>query len=251
MNIALVDDQFEDLRSAENFLKAYLREHFSEEAKSICIDTFTEAEKFFGKFESGEYDLLILDIFMKPLNGIQIAEIIRRQNRNVAIIFLTNSEDYILEGYKVFAVGYFLKPLAENAEQFSKTFSYIFPKLLENQKKLSVRVIGDGEISVPYKNILYADIDERHYLCLHLTNKKISVAMTYDEFFKELENDLRFVECYHRILVNMEFIKQMDEEDFILNDGTRIPISQRKSKAAKLKYMSHLMAINPANTWQL
>lgn len=248
MNIAIVDDLSDDLLAAKAFLTNYLAKNFAEVAPSVKIQSFSNPEDFLRVFKPESFDLIILDIFMKPFNGIQVAQVIRNHDRDVFIIFLTTSEDFILEGYKVFAVGYFLKPLSENIDQFSKTFQYIFPKLVENQKKLSVRV-GSGEIPIPYKNICYIDIDERHRLQIHLPNKQFSTNMTYDDCFNVLKTDSRFVECYHRILLNMNFIKLMDSDDFILTDGTKIPISKRKSKESKLKYMNHLININSANTW--
>lgn len=250
MKIALVDDQIADLKNAEAFLSKYIAQNFSEASKDIRIDSFANVENFLRAFEPGKYDLFILDIFMKPLNGIQVAQIIRNKDRDAFIIFLTSSEDYILEGYKVFAVGYFIKPLAKNIEQFAKTFDYIFPKLCAGQKKISVRVNG-VEISIPCKTIRYVDIGERHGVCIHLLDKKISPANTYEEIFSALESDPRFVECYHRILLNMDFIKFMDGNDFILSDGSKIPISQRKCKTVKLKYMSHLIGANSSNTSSL
>ena len=122
MNIAIVDDQSGDLLSAESFLKDYLIRNFPEVAQSVKINIFNNPEEFLSNFESDHFDLLILDIFMRPLNGIQVAQVVRERDSDVSIIFLTNSEDFILEGYKVFAVGYFLKPLTENVEQFTKTF---------------------------------------------------------------------------------------------------------------------------------
>mgnify|MGYP002622681206 CR=1 FL=1 len=248
MNIAVVDDQHRDLLAAKTFLTNYLEKNFAEVAPNVQIQTFSNPKDFLSDFAPEKFDLLILDIFMQPLNGIQVAQIVRNQNRDVSIIFLTTGDDFILEGYKVFAVGYFLKPLSENIAQFAKTFQYIFPKLVENQKKLPVRV-GSGEILIPYKNIIYIDIDERHKLQIHLPDKQFSANMTYDDCFNALKTDSRFVECYHRILLNMDFIKLMDSEDFILTDGTKIPISKRKSKESKLKYMNHLLNLNSANTW--
>lgn len=247
MNIAIVDDQVSDLQATRDFLKMYIAEKFPQVLPIIRIDAFNNVEKFLRTFEQNQYDLLIFDIFMKPINGIHAAQIVRSRDKKVSIIFVTNSEDYILDGYSVFAVGYFLKPLAENAEQFSKTFTYIFPKILDNQKKLSVPIKG-VDIFVPFKSICYIDIDNRHHLNIHLQEKTFLTAMTYEKCFDALKDDPRFLECYHRIIVNMDFIKLMDSEDFILQDGRKVPISQRKSKFAKLKYMSYLMQTNLANT---
>ena len=247
MNIAIIDDQASDLNSAQNFLNNYIEKFFPQVVPTLSIETFNDVEKFLRNFKKNQFELLILDIFMRPINGIHAAQIIRSRDKSVSIMFLTNSEDYILDGYSVFAVGYFLKPLAENVAQFSKTFAYIFPKILENQKNLSVPVKG-VDILVPLNRIWYIDIDSRHHLQIHLQEKSFSTTMPYEKCFDALKDDQRFLECYHRILVNMDFIKLMDKDDFILQDGRKVPISQRKSKFAKLKYMSYLIELNPAGT---
>lgn len=241
MNVALIDDRIQDLIDAESFLKNYIAENFSEHADSVQLDTFSHAEIFLRDFEPKKYSLLILDIFMKPLNGIQVAEAVRKLDSEVAIVFLTNSPDFFLEGYKVFAVGYFLKPFAENAAQFDKTFKFVFQKLLASQKNLSVKLSGGLDVKIPFKRIKFIDIDWRHRVCIHLEGKKIYPSGSYDKISAEMLSDDNFVECYHRILLNMDFIKYMDDDNFILRDETKIPISQRKSKASKLKYMAHLM----------
>ena len=247
MNIAVVDDQIADLSDAATFIEDYISENFSE---SVRVETFSNPENFLRDFVPGSYDLLVLDIFMKPFNGIQVAQSVRGVDGDVAIIFLTSSEEYILEGYKVFAVGYFLKPLVDNAEQFSKTFYYIFPKLVENRKRILVRA-GGVEVIVPHKKICFVDIDDGHHVCIHLPDKKISSTTTYEEIAGALESDSRFVECYHRVIVNMDFIRRMESDNFVLVDGDRVPISKRKSKAAKLKYMAHLISVGSSNTWLL
>ena len=113
MNIALVDDQHSDLRDAKTFLTNYLAENFAEVVASVKIKTFSNPEDFSRVFKPESFEFIILDIFMKPFNGIQVAQSVRNQDRDVSIIFLTASDDFIFKGYKVFAVGYFLKPLSE------------------------------------------------------------------------------------------------------------------------------------------
>ena len=55
---------------------------------------------------------------MHELNGIQLAKIIRSKDKDCNIIFITSSEEFLIDGYSVFAVGYFLKPINENEETF-------------------------------------------------------------------------------------------------------------------------------------
>ena len=73
MNIVLVDDQHSDLRTEKTFLTNYLAENFAEVVASVKIKTFSNPEDFSRVFKPESFEFIILDIFMKPFNGIQIA----------------------------------------------------------------------------------------------------------------------------------------------------------------------------------
>ena len=95
-------------------------------------------------------------------------------------------------------------------------------------------------ISVPLRKILYVDIDYRHRLCVYLADgKKFVTADRYVDIAETLLADEKFLECYHRIIVNMDYVKSMESDDFILLDGTSIPISQRKKREVKVRYMRY------------
>ncbi|MBQ6976888.1 MAG: response regulator transcription factor [Selenomonadaceae bacterium] len=240
MNIAIIDDESEDRQQAEFYLRKFIRENYPDKETEINIKIFSRARDMLLNFTAGQFDVMILDIRMKEITGMQAAKIVRgRGDDEVKIIFLTSSGDYMLDGYRVFATGYIMKPLSENYADFNKTFSHVFGNIFVQQKEILLRA-DRVEISVPYKNLCYADIDENHHLCVHLQERKIVTTMTYLECFEILSEDERFLECYHRIIVNMDFIRSMGKEDFTLNDGTLIPISQRKRKEVKAKYMHYL-----------
>lgn len=239
MKIAIVDDERDELTAAETYLREYLRENFSEDEPDIQIDTFNCARDLLKIFKPGIYQLVILDIVMPEINGMQAAQIIRARGDNEAgIVFLTSSDDYILNGYRVFAVGYFMKPITNHAAEFAKTFEYIFPKLCKKNPELILNVNGTA-VSVPYQNIFYVDIEDGHKLCIHLANKKFITVNSYADIADILLKDERFIECYHRIVLNMDYVKLMKEDDFILINDALIPISKRKKKEVKVKYIRY------------
>ena len=239
MKIAIVDDERNELAAAETYLRKYLRENFSEDEPDIQIETFTGAKEFLKIFKPGMYQLIILDIRMPEINGMHAAQIIRaRGDSEVNIVFLTSSDDYILNGYGVFAVGYFMKPITNHAAEFAKTFEHIFPKLCTKNPELIINVDG-AEVAVPYRNIFYVDIEDIHRLCVCLADKKFFTANTYVDIADILLQDERFLECYHRIIINMDYVKLMKEDDFILINDALIPISKRKKKDVKVKYLRY------------
>ena len=238
MNIAIVDDEKAELDAAESYLKSYMRENWSE--IEVNIQIFSSAKEFLNVFKVGAFQLVMLDIIMPEINGLQTAQIIRaRGDDDANIVFLTSSEDFILEGYRVFAIGYFLKPITNHFDDFTKTFEHIFPKIASKNSELVLNVNG-ANIAVRLRNILYVDIDYRHHLCIYLADgKKFITKNTYSEIAQILLADERFLECYHRIIINMDYIKSMESDDFILMDSTSIPISQRKKRDVKVKYMRY------------
>ena len=240
MNIAIVDDERIELNAAENYIKEYLRENWSTLEAEVSIRTFTSAKEFFDVFKPGFFQLVILDICMDDIDGMQVAQIIRaRGDDDANIVFLTGNDNFVLLGYRVFAVGYFIKPLVRHAQEFAKTFEHIFRKINAEVPELIVTADGTN-FSVPLRNIFYVDIDYRHRLCVHLADGKTFVtADKYVDFAKILLADERFLECYHRIIINMDYVKSMEKDDFILMDGTSIPISQRKKKEVKVSYMRY------------
>ena len=238
MNIAIVDDEKVELEAAKNYLENYLAENWPE--LDCTIETFSSAEDFLKAFKPGVFRLVVLDILMPEIDGLQLAQIIRaRGDDDANIVFLTGNDDFVLNGYRVFAVGYFLKPITNHAEDFAKTFEHIFRTIREKNPEIILNVAG-AKIPVPLRNIFYVDIDYRHRLCVRLADGKIFVtANNYAELQPVLLADERFLECYHRIIVNMDYIKSMEPDDFVLADGTSLPISQRKKKEVKVKFLRY------------
>ena len=240
MNIAIVDDEKVELDAAETYIKKYLHENWSELESEVSIQTFVCAKDFFEVFKPGFFELVILDICMDEFDGMQVAKVIRARGDDEAnIVFLTANDNFVFNGYRVFAVGYFIKPLVRHAQEFAKTFEHIFHKI--NDKVPELKLTADGAtFSVPLRNVLYLDIDYRHRLCVHLADgKKFVTADKYADLAKVLLADERFLECYHRIIINMDYVKSMEHDDFILMDGTSIPISQRKRREVKIGYMRY------------
>lgn len=243
MKIAVIDDSAQDLSAEINYLTTYLSNKHKVFYVNSKISGFQNVSDFLYSFESEKFDLIILDIVMKEINGIQLAKIIRSRDRDCYIIFITNSKEFLIEGYSVFATGYFLKPIHEHEAEFEKTFEFVLEKLKINPE-LQVTVTRDVNLSVPYKEICFVDINEKHKVRISTTTQDLIVTMTYAQCQEILLNDKRFLECHYRIIVNMDYIQSMKDEDFILKNGIKIPISQRKRRESKLIYMNYLLHKN-------
>ncbi|WP_407396940.1 LytR/AlgR family response regulator transcription factor [Anaerovibrio sp.] len=240
MNIAIVDDNAQDRNDVLTYCQKYIQTNFTLEKNSVHITTFDSGEALLEQYDAGAFDLVILDIYMSGITGLETARKIRNSDTEVSIIFLTSSEEHILEGYRVFAVGYFIKPLAEHQEEFAETFDYIFPKLLKKRGGITLKVNG-APIDISYSEIIYVDVFDSHNINFHLDNKVLVSTMSYGEISDILLKDERFLECHHRIILNMDYVEAMEAESFRMMDGAQLPISRRKRQDVKVAYMNHII----------
>ncbi|MBR2142697.1 LytTR family DNA-binding domain-containing protein [Anaerovibrio sp.] len=240
MNIAIVDDNDLDRQAVLSVCQDYISQNYPREEEFCHYSAFSCGEELIAGLYAGKYDLIILDIYMGGITGLEAARIIREKDREVKIIFLTNSEEYTLDGYRVFATGYFIKPISEHIDEFVKTFDYIVPQIIKNSAVLSIR-INDKKLEVPYGDIIYIDVRDSHSFNIHLKNQVVISYMPYSELCDALQKDERFLECHHRIIINMDYVESMEQEEFILKDSNRIPISRRKRQGVKIAYMSHII----------
>lgn len=105
--IAIVHDDKALFESLNTYLKGLL-------GNSTDITGFSSGEDFLDVQRENEYDLIILDIFMGRLTGMDVAKEIRRHDREVKIAFSTTSNEYASESYEVDACYYLHKPFGIN-----------------------------------------------------------------------------------------------------------------------------------------
>lgn len=107
IRIAIVDDSKPDREALRECLKRYGEEH----RQKFDITEFEDGEDIVTNY-SADYDLILMDIEMAFLNGMRAAEKIRELDQTVLLIFTTNMPQYAIQGYKVNAMDYMLKPIS-------------------------------------------------------------------------------------------------------------------------------------------
>lgn len=242
LRIATVDDNPADLKEIRMCLSHYFQKRAGQTPIDYTISAYTSGPSFLENFEKGDYDLILLDIYMPRMTGMQVAEEIRAIDEDAWIIFLTTSRDHALESYNVFASGYVLKPLLENAPQLETLLTRLLPEDALAAKTLTVKLAGGEYLSVPYSHILYMDCQGSRGAILHLEDRTLASQNSYQELADILLTDERFLETYHRLILNMNAVTAMKEDTFLLKGDLTLPISRRKKKAVKQQYMQFLLS---------
>ena len=133
MQVAIIEDNAFHAETLQNYLK-----RFSEETSTmITSQHYSDGKEFLNQFQP-TWDLILLDIEMPCMNGIEVAKEIRKQDEEVIIIFITQMAKYAIEGYAVRAFDYILKPV--NYYAFTMKMKHVI-RMCE-QKKQSFFVIN-------------------------------------------------------------------------------------------------------------
>lgn len=228
----------EDVDIQYKILDKYLKVWALKNNITMHLVHYKSSEEFlFNLDENMDIDILILDIQMKEMNGIELAKKLREKDEEIAIIFVTGVSEHMSKGYSVGAINYILKPLKE--EELFDSLERAYKKIKQlKEKKESLKVITDKQVlKIRYSDIKYF-IVYSHYVHIELLNKKI----IYKKRISDLEEELpktHFLRCHRSYIVNLHFIKSIEKEFLTLDDNTNIPISRGKREKVLELFMNY------------
>ncbi len=189
----------------------------------LQLDTYVSAEQFlFESEDKAPYDLLIFDIQMKNMNGMELAKKLRARGSDAVIIFITGVPDYAIEGYEVGAVRYILKPVKE--EVLKDLLDSVWA---EQQKKAEdYFVLGQGSDleKISFEKIIYIEA-RGHYVFMKSLDFEREWKAGFAETTAAFEGRNFF--CLRRgLLVNLSHVSKITRTDCILDDGETLPVAR-------------------------
>ena len=212
--VAIVDDSRQDADYVQHFLNAWAQERQVE----VQGERFSSAENFLFQYaEEKAWDMLLLDIEMVGMDGVELAKRLRRENETVQIVFITGYSEYIAEGYEVAALHYLVKPVKK--EKLFSVLDRAAQKIQKNEKVLHFE-IGGEMVRIPVYQIRYADV-MGNYVTIHALTD-YTVKMPLGELEKQLDD--RFYRVGRSAIVNLTQISRVTKTEIKLTDGTAIAL---------------------------
>ncbi len=222
MNVAIVEDSQKDSQLLLSLLTEYMK-HYDFNLK---IEGFKSGEEFLSALEPERFDLCFMDIYMERLSGVEAAERLREIDPQCLVIFLTSSPDYMAEGFRLRAWRYLLKPVT--MESIREAMAECIEQTELSRRRLNVNV-GRKEVSLPFSKIYYVATANRN-IEIHgreavlITNTHV----TFERLTSPLLEDYRFFCVGKGLVINLQFVKHIEESCAVMLNGDRLPISRRK-----------------------
>ncbi len=231
MRIAIVDD----IAAERSILHKWVQSCLDSRRIDADIAEYESGETFLSAAEQNRFDLVFLDIYMEGINGIETAAALRRFDTDCLIVFTTTSTDHALEGFRVRAMHYLVKPY--DAEDVTALFDEVVLRLSKTEKYVEI-VTAKNTVRLRYKEILYAE-NFQHKVYIYTTSGEVQTRQTFREFVAAL-TDERFFSCSQGVIVNMEHAADFDGTSFVMNDGKKLPVTRRLIKDAKQAFVDML-----------
>lgn len=235
INIAIVDDEPEFASLLEHSLVEYFQEERLKKEVPFHIDVYPSAILFLEKCSG--YNIIFMDIDLPIINGLTASKELREKNENAILIYCTNYARFAIDGYQYNASDYLVKPV--NKQHLKMTMDKAVESI-ESMKKSSITISVDkSKKIVKLDDIEFVEVKGK-LLYFHLTKNRVFVER---RALKEVSQELdgaRFVRCNHCYLVNVDYVKEFDEDNVVLTSGAILAMSRNKKKEFQEKVTVYL-----------
>ena len=221
IKIAIVEDDI----SYSDQLKEYLHRYHNEYSENFDIHTYSDGDAIVENYHS-QYDIILMDVEMRFMDGMAAAEEIRAKDKEVVIIFITNMPQYAIRGYAVEALDYILKPVSYFA--FSQRLSRAISRMKKREQKSVIISVKGGSIRLDISSIYYIE-SQGHDIIYHTLSEKYVSTGT----MKDCEEALRphhFFRGSKWYIINLQQVVGLEDGCAKLKSGKDIPLSRGRKK---------------------
>lgn len=225
----------DDMKKEREYLCALVRDWAKRSGRSALVFEFSSAEAFLFEYpEEKDFDILLLDIMMKEMDGLELARKIRKTDCKMQIIFITGVPDFIAEGYEVSALNYLVKPV--DPDKLWRVLDRAANGLQKSEKVLKIPLEDQKErctLFVPLSSIVYVEAQKQFVLISVRDEKGKENVYKTKRTLAETEKDLDpfFFRCHRSYIVNLRYVSKLKRNAAVLNDNKEIPVSRSMKKS--------------------
>ncbi len=230
--IAICDDINEHLKTAEKMVREFMEYN----SLKYEIQLFDKAEFLLSEIEKDRYqpDIAVLDIEMDGEDGISLAKKINISVPQCRIIFLTSYINYAPDVYETDHVWFVVKKQADS--HFRPAIEKAVRSLEKGETTVPVILVKDGSA--------YVAVHIERILFVSKVGRKSYIKCTDGEYYDTrrpgllISDQLRdqFIRCHQGYWISKRMIRELNHDEFILIDDTRIPVGRTFREQARKEF---------------
>lgn len=231
LTVSLCDDNAQE----RAYIKSLVLDWLERSGAMVSIREYPSAEALLFSYSDNPPDILLLDIEMPGMNGVELAKRLRERAETVQIIFITGYSDFIAEGYDVSALHYLLKPISSDKlfEVLDRAY-----KVICEEKPPETIVFRAGMETLRFK---LSDIEYivalGHSTVLSADGKTYDLSVPISEAEKALGEG--FIRCHRSYIVNLKYVSAVSGGTLTLDSGVKIPVARGSKKAVAEEFVRY------------
>ena len=216
-HIAIVEDEREFSEQLQDFLRKYQEE----QGVSFKISVFSDGAEILKDYQK-VYDIILLDIEMPQVNGMEAAGRIRSIDQEVVLMFITNMASYAIRGYEVGALDFVMKPISYYT--FSMKMARALKRVKNKEQQEILLTLSDGMKKLEIQQIYYVEVQNR---MLHFhTDEGEYITRGTMQSIEQMLSPYPFMKCNHWYIVNLRHVSEVRKNMAVVG-GHELEISRR------------------------
>jgi DNA-binding LytR/AlgR family response regulator len=208
--LAICDDEKSSAAEAAELLERYQKSHL---ALQLSADIYYTSLDLLEAMEKKAYDIFLLDIYIDKINGIELAKAIKKNNEDAKIIFMTSSNAFYKEAFRIHAVHYLEKPILE------EDFFDAMDRVCREEEETAFFTFKDSGMvhRIPVDDIMYIE-SEDHYKRIVAGEESFLVRSTMQEIKEGLDYPF-FCELGVKSIINLKKVLKITKDSVMMEDG--------------------------------
>lgn len=217
LKIAICDDEANQIEYLSNVVTTWAKKN----RHAVEIKPYSAAKSLlFDYCEEKDFDILLLDIEMPGMSGVELAKAVRKENATVQIVFITGYYEYFSDGFDVSALHYLIKPADER--KLMPVLDRAVSNLTYRQRSVLL-TSPEGDRKVSLADIEYVESENVH-VAVHTVSGVYRSRISLAKFAEQL--DETFIKVHRSYIVNLKYVKKITRTDITMVSGDLVPISR-------------------------
>ena len=216
-HIAVVEDEKICSVQVQQFLDQYQEEN----NVRFKVTVFEAATQILESYEP-LYDMILMDIDMPGINGMDAADQIRQTDQDVVIVFITNIASFAIRGYEVGAMDFVVKPITYY--NFSTRLARALKRSRSREPRQIILTLADGVKKLEVGQIYYVEVQNRmlHYY----TQEGVFAVLGTMQSVQQMLEAYSFAKCNHWYMVNLRHVSEVKKNTVVVGEY-ELEISRR------------------------
>ncbi len=230
MRITIIDDEAEE----RNKLHQYIERFGREQGQTFEISEYTSGSELLAQYRP-VHDILIFDIDMPGISGMEAARAVRKIDEKAAILFVTNIAQYAINGYEVDAVDYIIKPIGyyDFSMRLKKALRWV---QRAPERQIVVETVS-GVMKLRVSDIYFLE-SQGHYVTYHTKNGDFRVRGKLKDHEDELKSD-HFRRTHKSFVINLMYLDNVLNTDVVVA-GQQVPLGRAHRDAVISDFMRYI-----------